>query len=180
MRILYLGKDLEFSKFLGTSDEVLMTDESIDKILLIKFNPDLIVSYNYRHILNKEIFSYPKLGTINMHISYLPYNRGADPNLWSHLGGTPTGVSIHLMDEGIDTGPIICQKLIPLSEDLNLSESWQILQNQIKELFKENFEIIKSGKYKTYFHNKNVSTYHQSKQRPSLENGFETKIKYLS
>ncbi|MCL0081308.1 hypothetical protein M1N64_03665 [Peptococcaceae bacterium] len=41
---------------------------------------------------------------INLHISFLPWNRGADPNFWSFIENAPVGVSIHYLDEGIDTG----------------------------------------------------------------------------
>lgn len=175
MKILYLGKDLEFSKFLGQKDQVWMVEESIDLDLCTKFSPELIVSYNYRHILKKEIISFPKFGTVNMHISYLPYNRGADPNIWSHIEGTPPGVTIHLMDEGIDTGPIITQKLVPLDEELTLTNSWMMLQDEVKELFMEYFDLIKSGKYSVY--SQNNGTFHLSKNRPKFAEGFETKIK---
>ena len=43
-------------------------------------------------------------------MSYLPWNRGADPNFWSILEDTPKGVTIHIMDESIDTGDILYQK----------------------------------------------------------------------
>lgn len=154
-----------------------MTEELIDLNLCTKFSPDLIVSYNYRHILKKEIFSIPKFGTVNMHISYLPYNRGADPNLWSHIEGTPSGVTIHLIDEGIDTGPIITQKLVPLDKSLSLAKSWSILQDEIKALFMEYFELIKLGKYSTYHHA--GGTFHLAKNKPFLEKGFETRIEEL-
>ena len=47
---------------------------------------------------------------INLHISYLPYNRGSYPNYWSFKENTPNGVSIHHIDDGIDTGPVLVQK----------------------------------------------------------------------
>ena len=47
---------------------------------------------------------------INLHISYLPYNKGAHPNFWSWVKNTPKGVSIHLISEKIDAGDIIFQK----------------------------------------------------------------------
>ena len=48
---------------------------------------------------------------INLHISYLPWNRGADPNLWSAVG-MPKGVTIHYINDGFDTGDILFQKAI--------------------------------------------------------------------
>ena len=47
---------------------------------------DFIVSYGYRHILSKNILDLLPNKIINLHISYLPYNRGADPNFWSFMG----------------------------------------------------------------------------------------------
>jgi methionyl-tRNA formyltransferase len=73
---------------------------------------------------------------INLHISYLPWNRGADPNLWSFLEKTPSGVSIHQIDEGVDTGPILAQ--IPVDQDLKtgtLASSYEKLVAEIEILF---------------------------------------------
>ena len=47
-----------------------------------------------------------------MHNSYLPYNRGKNPYFWTFIEEKPYGVTIHKVDEGIDTGEIISQKLI--------------------------------------------------------------------
>jgi hypothetical protein len=75
-------------------------------------NYDLIISFGYRHIISKEIIKSVNCPIINLHISYLPYNRGAHPNFWSFYDKTPSGVTIHLVNEGIDTGPIIYQRHI--------------------------------------------------------------------
>ena len=71
-----------------------------------------IISYGYDKIISKDVISEYKDSIINLHISYLPYNRGSHPNLWSHLENTPIGVAIHRIDEGIDTGPILLRKKI--------------------------------------------------------------------
>ena len=72
---------------------------------------------------------------LNLHIAYLPWNRGADPNIWSHLENTPKGVTIHQIDSGIDTGPILAQKEIKLSDSLTLRESYDLLNREIQNLF---------------------------------------------
>src|SRR5688500_18057136 len=77
-------------------------------------NPDLIISYSYRHIIKKDVLAKYPGKFINLHIAYLPFNRGADPNLWSVIEGTPSGVTIHVIDDGIDTGPIIAQRLVAI------------------------------------------------------------------
>lgn len=75
--------------------------------------PDLIVVCGYKYIISREIFSIPKLRTINIHPSYLPNYRGQHVINWAIVNGeTETGVTIHFIDEGIDTGDIIAQKKI--------------------------------------------------------------------
>lgn len=70
--------------------------------------PDVIVVVAYGKILPKEILDYPKYGCVNVHASLLPKYRGSAPIQWAVINGeTETGVTIMLMDEGIDTGDII-------------------------------------------------------------------------
>ena len=60
---------------------------------------------------------------INIHISMLPWNCGADPNFWSWFYATPKGVSIHCIDSGIDTGGLLTQAeiMFPAGETLRTS-----------------------------------------------------------
>ena len=74
--------------------------------------PELIISYNFNYLINSEIIEYMKGKIINLHISYLPWNRGFSPNIWSFIESTPKGVTIHQVDEGLDTGRILFQKEI--------------------------------------------------------------------
>jgi methionyl-tRNA formyltransferase len=74
-------------------------------------NPDLIVVYSMPFLLKEEIFSFPKLGTINLHTALLPKYRGAVPILWTYyLFDRDAGVTVHYIDKGEDTGDIILQK----------------------------------------------------------------------
>jgi len=73
---------------------------------------------------------------VNLHISYLPWNRGADPNLWSFLEKTPSGVTIHQIDQGIDTGPIYAQAQIDQNlKTGTLATSYEKLVDEIGKLF---------------------------------------------
>ena len=85
---------------------------------------------------------------INLHISYLPYNRGADPNFWSFIDGTPKGISIHYLDEGVDTGDIIVQKEISFDslDSETLTSSYQKLHVEIQNLFFQHWDLIKNQK----------------------------------
>ncbi len=75
------------------------------------FSPDLIVVANFGQILRRDVLSIPPKGCINVHPSMLPKYRGPLPLYWAlENKETMTGVSVHYMDEGIDSGDIILQR----------------------------------------------------------------------
>ena len=80
--------------------------------------PDLIVVAAYGRILPQEILDYPKYGCINVHSSLLPKYRGSAPVQWAVLNGdAETGVSIMQMDEGLDTGDVLCCEKIAIDPE---------------------------------------------------------------
>jgi methionyl-tRNA formyltransferase len=80
-------------------------------------NPDLVVVAAFGQILPGEILERPELGCINVHPSLLPKYRGAAPLNWSLIcGEKTTGVTIMMMDAGVDTGDIILQEETPVAE----------------------------------------------------------------
>ncbi|RME55717.1 MAG: methionyl-tRNA formyltransferase [Caldilineae bacterium] len=80
--------------------------------------PDVIVVAAYGQILPKEVLEIPRFGCINVHASLLPAYRGASPITAAILDGQDeTGVSIMLMDEGMDTGPVLAQARQPIRGD---------------------------------------------------------------
>jgi methionyl-tRNA formyltransferase len=151
-KILFLGytkKETDIINFLREKN--FKVSEHRNKLLTLDYikKYDLILSYGYRKIINKNIIKNIKRPIINLHISYLPYNRGADPNFWSFKNNTPKGVTIHEVDEGIDTGDIIFRKKIKffIKKDTTLRHTYFILRNEIEKLFKKNYNKIVSGKY---------------------------------
>lgn len=108
---------------------------------------DFIISFGYRHIIRQEIIDLFPDKIINMHISLLPYNKGADPNLWSYLENSPKGVTIHKIDKGLDTGDIILQKKVQDDiENDTLKTSYDRLIQEIVKLFADNAEDILNNK----------------------------------
>ena len=84
---------------------------------LADFKPDVIVVAAYGQILPKAVLEIPEYGCINIHPSLLPRHRGASPVASAILAGDGfTGVSIMLMDEGLDTGPVLARAQIPVSD----------------------------------------------------------------
>ncbi len=77
---------------------------------LKSLNPDFFVVFAYNKILRKEILDIPRLGTIGVHPSFLPKYRGPSPFQTALLNGeTKTGVTLYLLDEGVDSGSILVQ-----------------------------------------------------------------------
>ena len=104
---------------------------------------DMVVSFGYRHILKKEVITSSPAPIVNLHISYLPFNRGAHPNFWSFFDGTPSGVSIHLIDEGIDTGPVLFQRYVNFEkEEKTFMQTYKRLICEIEDLFMGNIDPI--------------------------------------
>ncbi len=80
--------------------------------------PDVIVVVAFGQLLPESVLNIPKLGCINIHASLLPKYRGAAPIQWAVIDGLKeTGVTTMYMDKGLDTGDIIDQRVIELSED---------------------------------------------------------------
>ena len=101
---------------------------------------DLTLSYTYRYIIPQDVLDVLGNNVVNLHISYLPWNRGADPNIWSILEGTPRGVTLHYINSDLDKGDIIAQRLVVDNpEQSSLSDTYNNLDKAAKELFKEAF-----------------------------------------
>ena len=124
MKILFLGNEnnLLYKKLKKIENNISISSNKLKKEEVITY--DFIISFGYRHIIKKEIIDlFQDNNIINLHISYLPYNRGSDPNLWSILDNTPSGVSIHLLEKGLDTGDILVQKRVFFNEEIETLES---------------------------------------------------------
>lgn len=87
--------------------------------LFHQFNPDIICVACFSLYIPRVILAIPRLGCLNVHPSLLPDNRGPDPLFWTfRRGDTHTGVTIHLMDEGLDTGAILAQAAIEVPDGI--------------------------------------------------------------
>jgi methionyl-tRNA formyltransferase len=144
--VLFLGSpDSPLVGFLQEQGETVYSTENLSLSAQELSRFDFLVSYGYRHILKKDVLSLFPNSAINLHISYLPWNRGADPNFWSFVENTPKGVTIHLLDEGVDTGEILAQREVTFSGSETLKSSYEILQREIQSLFREKWQSIKAG-----------------------------------
>lgn len=109
---------------------------------------DLVISFGYGHILRQHVLDTAKRPVLNLHISYLPWNRGAHPLFWSTFDGTPAGVTIHEVDAGIDTGPICFQKEVCIDPDTEtFASGHKRLINEIEILFEAHADELLAGSY---------------------------------
>ncbi|PSG98657.1 MAG: formyl transferase [Nanohaloarchaea archaeon SW_7_43_1] len=113
--------------------------------LVEDIEPDIMISSGFEHKVPEEIIEVPEQGIVNLHPSFLPHNRGSHPNIWSIIEDTPAGVSIHYMTEEIDGGPIIDRKEVRVEPSDTAGKLYDRLQNEMFELFKENWSDIKEG-----------------------------------
>ena len=144
---------------------------------------DLIITFNYRHVLKKNILKYLKRPAINLHISFLPFNRGCHPNFWSFVENTPKGVTIHEIDKGLDTGPIIFQKKIPFDYNKKKNDNFfktnQILLSEIKKLFFARINEILNQNYISK-KQKKTGTFHYRNDLPIfMKKNWRFKIKSI-
>jgi methionyl-tRNA formyltransferase len=93
--------------------EVTRTSRLSDPAPLAALAPDVAVLLG-ADIVPPDLLSVPRLGTINAHYGLLPAYRGMNVTEWSVLRGDPIGVTVHLVEPGIDTGPILVQQRIEL------------------------------------------------------------------
>jgi folate-dependent phosphoribosylglycinamide formyltransferase PurN len=94
---------------------------------LRNWSPDLII-FTGGNILRKQLLEVPRLGVVNIHLGLLPEIRGMSSPEWSLLKNIPVGITIHYMDAGIDTGPILQQSELP---DAPHCESLSNLRNRL-------------------------------------------------
>lgn len=91
------------------------------------YAPDLLVSLAGNEIFKQPLFESAKYGVINLHSALLPKYRGLMPSFWvMRHNEEKTGVSVFFVDEGIDSGPIVVQKEVPLLDRTQAELIWEL------------------------------------------------------
>jgi len=96
-----------------------------------EISPDMVVLAAFGQILPREIIEFPPMGCLNVHPSLLPKYRGAAPINWAIVNGEDkTGVTIMLMDEGVDSGNILLQE----ETDIDPDEIYDDLHDRLSQI----------------------------------------------
>ncbi len=175
-KVCFLGYDRRQTRLIeaieATGCEVSEVSDKVDDFSLY----DAVVSFGYKHIIGSALLQTLAQPAINLHIAYLPYNRGAHPNFWSWVDGTPAGVTIHEIDTGIDTGPICFQKQIVFNDSADtFAVTYAQLIQEIENLFIDNMEDLLGGTYKPILQT-GPSTYHSTRDLPDWMNNWDMAI----
>ncbi|MBQ8534531.1 MAG: methionyl-tRNA formyltransferase [Bacilli bacterium] len=118
--------------------------KEFDDILALE--PDMIVTCAYGQIIPKEILDYPRLGCINVHGSLLPKLRGGAPIHHAIMDGLDeTGITIMYMDVSMDSGDIISQRSIPITDSDNVGILWDKLSLLGRDLLLDTLPSIIDG-----------------------------------
>jgi methionyl-tRNA formyltransferase len=97
---------------------------------LKKLDPDIFIVCGYQFFLPEEIINLPPMGTLNFHASLLPRHSGMHPGFWTiYYGDKFSGMVIHFMDRGIDTGDVAYSSKVPV----NPGDTIEVLYERIYE-----------------------------------------------
>lgn len=120
----------------------------IDIIEQIKsIDPDIIFCIGGMQIIPKELLDIPKLGTLNIHPALLPKYRGRFSTAHAIFNGEEYGgATIHWMDEGLDTGPIILQEKFAITKEDTARTAYDKFTETGTKLFENFLDILESGK----------------------------------
>jgi methionyl-tRNA formyltransferase len=123
------------------------SQEFIDKISM--YECDIFISLSFNQIFKSTIINLPPLKTINVHCGKLPFYRGRNILNWALINDeTDFGITVHYVDEGIDTGDIILQKIHPIEEADNYGSLLNKAYKGCAEILNEAIIILQSSSFK--------------------------------
>ena len=125
---------------------------------------DYIIGIHYPYIISDELLNVPRIGFVNLHPAFLPYNRGWHTPSWGILNNTPIGATLHFMSSKVDMGDIIAQKKV----DIYFCETANILYRRLKllerELFRESIPLLSEFQFDRIPQNPLEGDSHKMKQ----------------
>jgi hypothetical protein len=176
--ILFLGYDRQQTSIINKLENAGCTVKQLSNdIDTISEDYDLVISFGYRFIINQKVLENCSAPVINLHMSLLPWNRGAHPNFWSFWDNTPSGVTIHLVNSKIDAGLILFQASTLLDPEIEtFRTSYNKLFTEIENLFDSNMHKILNLEFNPK-PQRGVGTFHYIKDFPMDFAGWDSNIK---
>jgi methionyl-tRNA formyltransferase len=136
----------ELIELSGLTDDLIFRGNSFkdnfEKIQAL--NLDYIFGIHFPYIIPTEFLNLPKIGFLNLHPAYLPFNKGWHTPSWAIIDGTPYGATLHFMTEKLDEGNIIHQKEIEVKPSDTAHTLYKRVMKVEEEVFFEAFESLKN------------------------------------
>ena len=158
---LSLSKDRIFDAAQLQNENTLAAIKALDA--------DMGVSAYFGTILKKSFLDILPEGCINVHPALLPFNRGAHPNVWNIVESTPAGVTIHYIDEGVDTGRIIAQRFVKVRPIDTGKTLYRRLEKACLDLFETTWPRLLQGDVKVDTVVAGSGTFHKVADLKSIE-----------
>lgn len=131
--------------------------------------PDIIISGYFDQIIKKEIILVPSFGILNVHLSMLPEYRGVKPVFWVLKNNEPkTGVTIHLIDGGLDTGDIISQKEVEILSTDSVDTLSRRMSEEARDLLLTTIENIQLNKHQLKKQDPEAGSYYSQPTKGDL------------
>ena len=112
-----------------------------------KLDPDMIVAMHYGVIFKRPLLEVPRMGSVNIHPTRLPRGQGCTPSCWHMLmGDDKNWITLHWIDEGIDTGDVIAQGCVDILPRDTGHDSTEKLLVEGHRVFAENLPLLREGK----------------------------------
>lgn len=167
----------------ASHDEDLIQISGLEKALIFRGNEfknpeviqflsslelDYIFGIHFPYIIPTEILAIPKIGVVNLHPAYLPYNKGWHTPSWAIIEGCPYGATLHFMEEALDEGDIIHQKAIDVYPTDTANSLYKRVLKLEEEVFFEAFDSLSELNPKR-IKQLDKGTSHQKKELKALQ-----------
>ena len=144
---------------------------------LTRQEPDIVINQS-QCIIKKDLLKIPKIGILNRHNALLPKNRGRLTPFWVlYKQEKETGVSIHFVEEGIDSGDIVVQKKYSVTPEDTFNSLVKKNYELAPKALAEAIDILKKGKYRLIKNDDSQATYNTV---PTFKEAFNYRMKRLS
>ncbi len=118
--------------------------ENITRVAQLR--PDLILVVGWTRLLGPELLRLPPLGVVGFHASLLPRYRGRAPVNWALINGErETGNTMFFLDEGVDTGDVIDQRRIPITDQDDCATLYRKVADAAVDMLREHLPALKTG-----------------------------------
>ena len=128
-QLIFHGKDFEDQK---------------SQTVLKDLQLDYIIGIHFPYLISNAILLIPKIGFLNLHPAYLPFNKGWHTPSWAIIENTPYGATLHFMSEQLDNGDIIHQKICSVTPCDTANTLYQKVKEIELEVFKESLPWLAS------------------------------------